>query len=187
MGLQREQASGHDFLERMERVLRRPPPKEDWSKGNYKLHYEAMADWFEHERIWDWASVIQGSLMVFGWMPTILEGRTHRHLVITKEQASKVADALNAKDVEGIRKDFINQSPVGTSKFLHFWQPSAFAIWDSNVCVALTGDDRKSRSVPMFEKYTADIRLCAAKHGVSLKDIEQRLFWFGLGAKEGRA
>lgn len=182
MGLQPEYLQ--TFLEKMEHVLCQPTSNEDWSKGNYKLHYEAMADWFQHERDWDWASVIQGSLMVFGWMPTILEGRTDRHLVITKEQASDVADALNAKDIEGIRKDFINLSPVGTSKFLHFWQPSAFAIWDSNVCVALTGDDRQSRSVPIFEEYTAAIRLCAETHGLSLKDVEQRLFWFGLNAKE---
>jgi len=122
--------------------------------GNYEGHRRAMLHWFEQqEGRWDANGVILGSLAVFGWMPTILEGRTPSSKVMTTERAELIANSLNAREVEGVPFDFVNNSSVGTSKFLHFWRPSEFPIWDINVSAALYQDDRRRQKACTYQMY----------------------------------
>lgn len=155
----------------------------DSSKGNYDLHYRAIEIWFRDVTNWTWESVIQGSLMVYGWMPTILEGRKNSANVLTRSQAIEIANDLNAERCGEISRRFVNNSLVGTSKFLHFWRPQTFAIWDSHVCRALTGATNAVSDTSTVERYFAAIRSVAAEREVAIRKIEQHLFWIGRNAR----
>ena len=88
-------------------------------------------------------------MAVYGWMPTILDnmGYTEEN---NKEWEKKIClsvkniidndgDLDNCSDDFDNLKTFVNNSYVGLSKFLHFLLPDKFAIWDSNVYIALLG------------------------------------------------
>lgn len=73
--------------------------------------------------------------MVYGWMPTTLKSIDMDALsdlgetpLCTIRGANCPNDILNY-----LKRPPINNSWVGTSKFLAFLKPSVFAIWDSNV------------------------------------------------------
>ena len=103
---------------------------------SYIRSYPHLLAWFaERERIGG-ADVTCAALMVYGWMPTILE--------LHGTDGFGVDDAavlLNAARSEGCLNDqaiaqlagLVNRSVVGASKLLHFLCPDAFAIWDSRI------------------------------------------------------
>ena len=161
--------------------------------GNYATHYEPIKNWFQNvpKNGWTADRVIQGSLMVYGWMPTILEGRkTDSLIMMTQETAKDFGEQLNANDttpceLPTVHWNFINGSHVGTSKFLHFWKPDCFAIWDINVARALIADkDIASKlrhdQIECFgsvEKYQKLIRaFVASNQTFTIRAIEQILF-----------
>ena len=87
------------------------------------------------------------ALAVYGWMPTILDNMGYteeNNKEWEKEICSSVKKIINedgdlnkcSKDFDNL-KAFVNNSYVGLSKFLHFLLPDKFAIWDSNVYIAL--------------------------------------------------
>ncbi len=164
--------------------LPEPPAPDSAKTGNYTLHYRALKNWFAGQSEWTVDAVILGSLAVYGWMPSILEGRTPKDRVITEERAERIAKALNDKAGE-IELDFVNSSPVGTSKFLHFWCPQRYAIWDSRVRMAVVGDCKKLISATgEFEQYLMAMReivedLPVEERGEKMRRNEQRLFWAG--------
>ena len=87
------------------------------------------------------------ALSVYGWMPTILDNMGYKKEKAT-EWENVVQNAIkkiidnhenldDCKDHFDKLKQFTNNSYVGLSKFLHFLLPEKFAIWDSNVYLAL--------------------------------------------------
>ena len=133
--------------------------------------YPAILGWFSAQSEWTADTARIGSLMIYGWMPTIL--RTE------KTNFEQFADTLNYLKLGGqpeIEQPFVNASWVGTSKFLHFLKPNQWAIWDSRVCTAL-GWGSSPNDAGKFSDYQKFCRLFAAENeGVSLREIEQCLY-----------
>lgn len=86
------------------------------------------------------------ALATYGWMPTILDNMGYKANLPYERWEQRVVTALsNVRDLGSlmragrvsILKKFTNNSYVGLSKFLHFIYPNNFAIWDSNVYLAL--------------------------------------------------
>ncbi len=162
-------------------ALRRP------DKGNYEVHYRAMSNWFAAIEQWDSDRVYQGSLMVYGWMPGILEGRKDTESCLNPAGANKVAKLLNAGWEEAEKDDlfwkFVNNSFVGTSKFLHFWKPSQFAIWDSHVARALSDvavkRNKDIESLDVVRCYQALMRKLAGGCSEAMRANEYALFRYG--------
>lgn len=78
---------------------------------------------------------------VYGWMPTIFKGGEKiRELgpAFSLEKVRSIKSWEEAKTFLSEVSDFapINNSWVGTSKFLHFLNPDIFPIWDSRVAVS---------------------------------------------------
>ena len=144
----------------------------------YAEDYPAILSWFADQKIWTADTARIGSLMVYGWMPTILRS--------AKSDFNKLADLLNAEGVSEIGQPLLNSSWVGTSKFLHFWKPSQFAIWDSKVCKilgwgVLCNDPRK------FSDYQAFCRRYSSENdSIGLREIEQSLFLQGGVDRDGQ-
>ena len=131
--------------------------------NSYDFSYEKLLKIFENlksdqkdkQALENW--LIGGSSIIYSWMPTILnfskgsddDEKANTHLkecikalkFIKKEIAGDFVKLLNnpafyTKDKEchiNTLTSFINNSIVGTSKFLHFSFPEHFPIWDSRV------------------------------------------------------
>ena len=121
--------------------------KEINKKTSYTFSYNYYIDFFKKLQAEDdlekW--LVLGSSIVYAWMPTILNigGRNERDKVFNKshldnavtclKNINKQKDCLEYKvEINPLIK-FINNSVVGTSKFLHFSYPDKFPIWDSRV------------------------------------------------------
>lgn len=162
---------------------------EPTSRGNYKIHYDVMLRWFADIKSEDWTAdrVIQASLMVYGWMPTILEGRK-LPCQYTRDRASGFGLRLGManNDPSTLPEEdycFVNGSYVGTSKFLHLWKPDYFAIWDSRVACALAGRPVASRLIEradlVLAYQVAMRRYCGGSPTRNIRDVETTLFRFG--------
>ncbi len=92
------------------------------------------------------ATAVAGATAVYGWMPRIF-GRLNDYSAFADvlsdlRRASTCSEALKIVASSSRSEDvlrFVNDSVVGTSKFLHFLNPSAIPIWDSRVARALKG------------------------------------------------
>ena len=78
--------------------------------------------------------------IAYGWMPTVLKTCELKKVQIAQHKKDQtILDAFGvsceqAKDfAAGFEKSPINNSWIGLSKVLHFINPKAFPIWDSNV------------------------------------------------------
>lgn len=73
--------------------------------------------------------------MAYGWMPTIVETSFSDHDMDIWEvaESGEISNNFFSR-----LKSCINNSVVGASKFLHFINPQAYAIWDSRVYAAVT-------------------------------------------------
>jgi hypothetical protein len=100
-----------------------------------QFSYESIGRFFDELRKSpDDARLAVGcALAVYGWMPRML-GK------VDCEAWRRTAASLDVW--EGLQP-FVNRSWTGTSKFLHFWQPERFSIWDSRV----------RRSIQRVEKF----------------------------------
>ena len=78
-------------------------------------------------------------LAVYGWMPKIpknLDGITENYIkFLNLDRKNLTTSELREKSRPFLRS--INNSLVGSSKFLHFRWPDVFPIWDSNIQKAL--------------------------------------------------
>ena len=107
----------------------------------YHEGYIALVRMFaDHVRADDYHSVLAGANAVYGWMPTILKKGVARPLWEARRGALELLRAASdwptARTVIESNRDLlhlVNESVVGTSKFLHFLNPGVFPIWDSNI------------------------------------------------------
>jgi hypothetical protein len=79
-----------------------------------------------------------GAHAVYGWMPTMLkrleQERAEKLRIFAKKWKSATCYSLSVlKALEDLDLKTVNNSVVGTSKFLHFVAPDVFPIWDSRV------------------------------------------------------
>lgn len=109
----------------------------------YRSSYPALLQLFQNLDLDDGLAVRAAALTVYGWMPTIMRSvdldavRRIRPVLdrLRREGVDAVADYLANSSPQGRRHllTFVNNSVVGTSKFLHFLNPNGFAIWDSKI------------------------------------------------------
>jgi hypothetical protein len=78
-----------------------------------------------------------GVVLVYTWMqPTPLKPDCFKHFPLAKEMLLREkAGRLKVDDIQAL-KHFVGGSLIATSKFLHFLNPSRYAIWDTNVARA---------------------------------------------------
>lgn len=82
---------------------------------------------------------IGGAYAVYGWMPTMLHSLPDSDELLSLVEfvsAWSAGTGPNPRENLGVFATFRN-SPVGTSKFLHFAAPNVFPIWDTWVARAL--------------------------------------------------
>lgn len=161
----------------------------------FEQEYAALKKWFGcrmSKRDWDEDAVRLGALMVYGWMPTMLRvyGRGPGPLENCPRNLNwdGIISKLNGGDPRSFEADrFLNNSFVGTSKFLHFCWPEYFAIWDRNVHVALElpGGPNNRQDYLSYQRWIRDFRV---RKGKSIREVETALFRLGkeLKSKKGR-
>lgn len=103
------------------------------SSESYLPQYKALAQLGASVKSVDDAMAL--ALAVYGWMPTIL-----RSVEISDEQVTLIKSAADIDAGIALIRTFsvplVNNSWVGSSKFLHFLNPNAFPIWDSHIARA---------------------------------------------------
>ena len=180
---------------------------------SYKYLLEIFKDLTTKGDLKQW--LIGGSSIIYSWMPTILhfskdsdknEKKVNTHLekciealkFIKKEIAGDFVKLLNnpefyTKDKEchiNTLTSFINNSIVGTSKFLHFSFPEHFPIWDSRVERAtrfikkdgkpelikdVKKNDYQTNKVDNYIAYCKAVNELISKYPAFLKDIDGKL------------
>jgi hypothetical protein len=179
---------------------------------SYKYLLEIFKDLTTKGDLKQW--LIGGSSIIYSWMPTILnfskgsddDEKANTHLkecikalkFIKKEIAGDFVKLLNnpafyTKDKEchiNTLTSFINNSIVGTSKFLHFSFPEHFPIWDSRVERAtrfikkdgkpelikdVKKNDYQTNKVDNYIAYCKAVNELISKYPAFLKDIDGKL------------
>lgn len=155
-----------DFVRKVEMGLPISLRSEDM---HYEDDYIAIRNWFDGRATWTDHDVRTGCLMVYGWMPTIFKYGKDGGF-------ADIAKAMNEGEIPTSRMNFCNNSFVGTSKFLHFWRPWEFAIWDSRICNIL-GWGRVTDTIDNFLTYQDFCRrISTERPNLSLREVEQSLF-----------
>jgi len=135
-------------------------------------------------------------LVVYGWMPTVL-----RHSKWDDKNKISISGLLNRKNGEfskeemEVLREFVNGSYIGVSKLLHFTDPVHWAIWDSNVYIAIEyySERKPEAKLPWycsnnyhrvdnedsFNAYQKAIRNVAQAKKMKIREIEKRIFYVG--------
>ncbi len=76
-------------------------------------------------------------VLIYTWMqPATLDPVCWKHFARAKRALVKDSEAqLSAEQIDEV-KSFVGNSLIATSKFLHFFNPTRYAIWDRNVAWA---------------------------------------------------
>jgi hypothetical protein len=93
----------------------------------YQAVYPHLVSFFDRK---DWTRelVEVAALAVYGWMPRVL-----KRSVSNVDTVVAMLNADQPPKIEEIDLRFVNDSIVGTSKFLHFRWPEKYPIYDSNI------------------------------------------------------
>jgi hypothetical protein len=144
-------------------------------QASYENEYEIFVSWFsQQDRAWTGDLVRLAGLAVYGWMPTILRAEG-RNGIKRQVNFDEIATLMLQGEKDKIDLDFLNGSVVGTSKFLHFWRPDYFAIWDSRIRDRLRVSAHENQ-IECVGRYYRDMRLASKHMGKSLRQIELALF-----------
>lgn len=98
-------------------------------------------------------NLIIGINFTYGWMPTIFHFRSDKFeegLLILNNAKKGI---IPKHDEIQILIMLFNNSLVGTTKLLHFINPSVFAIWDSRVYRYLTGLEAFQHRINNYDDY----------------------------------
>jgi hypothetical protein len=142
---------------------------------SYQNEHVIFVNWFaQNEGKWTAELVRLAGLAVYGWMPTILraEGRNGKPRII---DFAEIAKLLNSGSILKEHYSFLNRSVVGTSKFLHFWRPEEYAIWDSKIWRSLKVGGPVN-SIDSYVKYLHDIHLFCSREKLRIREVEFALF-----------
>lgn len=114
------------------------------AKDSYALIYPHLLEHFKSlPKSLDISQLLTALNIVYGWMPTIarpesslrvLETDSAKLLKLVKRARESQSPNLNVEQLELLIR-FANNSSVGASKLLHFFNPGVYAIWDSRVAM----------------------------------------------------
>lgn len=103
-------------------------------ENSYIRSYPSLVAFLASRELIDNTTFVVAAHMVYGWMRTTLrlgKGSLDRGAeLITR--ALRLDASFSEAELNDL-KQLVNNSMVGTSKLLHFANPSMFAIWDSRV------------------------------------------------------
>lgn len=161
----------------------------DLADAGYREEYDILARWFADQmarKSWTAEAVRIGALAIYGWMPRVLRVHGQGELSSARQRVdfAGIADALNRNDDSRIEKNFLNRSYVGTSKFLHFCWPEHYAIWDSNIKLALGWSGPEKQSFYRYQRYMHVF--CKERGSYTLRLVEFALFRLGKEQKRIR-
>ncbi len=124
----------------------------------------------------DSLSSVALALAVYGWMPRILRSDNLSEADIP---AIRNAEALNSEIVINSMptRGLINNSWVGTSKFLHFVNPNVFPIWDSHIARAFGLVKRAEfEKKSAYVEYTHNMHATVSIHTSVISLVKSRIF-----------
>jgi hypothetical protein len=136
-------------------------PIVDWYVQTYPDILAYFAD-LTQRKAWTPTAVRLGFLIVYGWMPTTIRSFDH-------EKAAALASHLNERVALDAMVELVakvaNNSMVGGSKFLHFYDPENFPITDS-VLQMLTGKPSQYREndVQLYRIYCEAVERISETH-----------------------
>ena len=135
--------------------------QEKWKRriATYTESYKHFLAFFENVTEIKSHHLVIGANIAYAWMPRVL--------VFQSDDYETCAKVLNdASEKERISEDkiktlvkLVDSSLVGTSKLLHFVNPKVYAIWDSQVCKFISGNNGKN-AYDKIENYLAYLKLC---------------------------
>ncbi len=134
------------------------------------------------------------ALGVYGWMPTILDTIVYDAKKVNAaihylEQGNPIDTPEAIPHFKSLSR-LLNNSYVGTSKFLHFLMPDSFAMFDSSIANLLAKECKnlkigrrqaftpEANDLGRFVLYELAMRKAASRMKKSLRDIEKTLFYF---------
>lgn len=126
----------------------------DGEAKSYLLAYDGIIKYFRDDDHSDINDIVAKVFLVYGWMPTIpnlfkeisINSHYSSYTINDLPQITRtIQEITDETPVENIwslinkLRPIVNNSLVGTSKFLHFINPEIFPIWDSNVAYNMYG------------------------------------------------
>lgn len=116
------------------------------------------------------------ALAVYGWMPRILRSDEFGSFDIAAVRTAKLSDAQLI--ITGLPKfGLLNNSWVGTSKFLHFLNPEVFPIWDSHIARSFGLINRVAyEKQSIYADYTRKMHTMMPQYGNLIDEIKRRIF-----------
>lgn len=143
-------------MNNLERVFEVANDKTEFSKSSYIESYPYLIEHFANIETLTVGHVVAGAHMIYGWMPTILHINKHKidlqDVVIVLQVVKDGRDTPTLSELELLKK-FMNNSVVGTSKMLHFVNPTQYPIWDSKICRFTNGEDSSTHRVSKLSTY----------------------------------
>ena len=143
------------------------------ARGSYESSYPEFLKYFQEKSVITKHDFILGANFTYAWMPTILHFKSDDLNKATETlNLAKKGELLSRSDLLSL-KSTVNNSLVGSSKLLHFVNPSVYSIWDSRVLKFLSGKGYKY-NLEKPELFYTYLRLCQliAKHESMPKLIE---------------
>ncbi len=100
--------------------------------------YGSVKKQFANWKRVNWDNAVVGLHIVYGWMPTIPKFKKVTKSRIEQKKVERLFNLarckkLTADEIDELKEKLINNSVVGTSKFLHLLAPKKYAIWDKRV------------------------------------------------------
>lgn len=162
----------------IERRLIKDSKSLDWTdSASFILSYRHLTEFFDKPYPLTESDFVIGSHYAYGWMPTVLDFKPTK-LGRCVEILNRVKDKQDISDGEiRMLTEAVNGSLVGTSKLLHFIDPSTYAIWDSNVRKYLKRSIRGSwgiESIKAYRKYLERLKGLSANQEL-MKTLRENL------------
>ncbi|MFT5777999.1 MAG: hypothetical protein ACI837_000947 [Crocinitomicaceae bacterium] len=121
---------------------------------SYIISYPHFVQFFKEKTPIKLQDLVLGANFVYGWMPTVFVWKNNNFdRVLELLNKVKEQDVLLTKEEFIEVQSLINKSVVGTSKILHFTNPSIYPIWDSKINVFLGGLKKKTNVVDHYFDY----------------------------------
>jgi hypothetical protein len=123
-----------------ERLAQPFPIRQDESDTRCLATYRLFLEFFEEHiavETLEQSDAKIAVILVFSWMPmTPLKPECWNNFHLAKRILQRdTTSRLNAGEIDEL-KSFVGGSLIATSKFLHFFNPGRYAMWDTNVARA---------------------------------------------------
>lgn len=132
---------------------------EIYRKSDY-ISYPEFTTYFSKIETITKHDLIIGINFTYGWMPTIFDFRSDNFDDAIVILNSAKQGSIPTENELKLLKELLNNSLVGTSKLLHFINPSKFAIWDSRVYRYITGNEPYEKRIGNCAAYLDYLMLC---------------------------